>query len=176
MEFSEQYLNLLKEFEGYFTEPYLCPTGHCTIGYGTNLEAHRKFIPYADIRAGKLEGRALRDALKARGMKWGKEEATAAMVEELQGTHDALVKRCPAYNTLWEKGETVRAYCLLDMAYNMGVNSLLTFKNTLPKIQRGDYAAGAAGMRASKWFKQVGRRSRAICNMMETGKWPTSLK
>jgi len=176
MEFSEKYLNLLKEFEGFFANPYLCPTGHCTIGYGTNLEAHRKFIPFEDLRKSKMVGRSLCEALKKRGMVWDKEQATAAMVEELQGTHNALVQRCSAYNALLAKGEEVRAYALLDMAYNMGVQSLLTFKNTLPKIERGNYEAGAAGMRASKWFRQVGRRSRAVCHMMETGQYPASLK
>ena len=176
MDFDPKYIELLKEFEGFFTKPYLCPTGHCTIGYGTNLEAHRKFIPYEDLRNSKKEGAALCNALKERGMVWDKEKATEALLDELTGTHNALVKRCPAYTTLLEKGEKVRANALLDMAYNMGVNSLLTFKNTLPKIQAGSYAAGASGMRASKWFRQVGRRSRAVCYMMETGQYPTTLK
>lgn len=176
MQFDPQYIDLLKAFEGYYAEPYLCPAGKCTIGYGTNLEAHRKFIPYTDIRNGSLEGRALKNALINRGMRWGKEEATNAMLEELTGTHEALLKRCSAYRTLLDKGEAVRANALLDMGYNMGVGSLLTFKNTLPKIESGNYAAGAEGMRNSKWYKQVGRRSKAVCYMMETGKYPDWIK
>ena len=176
MQFSDKYLALLKEFEGFFANPYLCPTGHCTIGYGTNLEAHRKFIPYEDLRKSKMVGRPLCDALKKRGMVWTREQATEAMLDELRGTHNALMQRCSAYVALLNKGEEVRANALLDMAYNMGVASLLTFKNTLPKIEHGNYEAGAAGMRASKWFRQVGRRSRAVCSMMETGRYPESLK
>ncbi len=176
MEFSEKYLDLLKEFEGFYAAPYLCPTGHCTIGYGTNLEAHRKFIPYDSIRNSKMTGRALCNAWKQQGMTWTKDKATDAMVEELQGTHNELCKRCKAYTTLLEKNENVRAYALLDMAYNMGVASLLTFKRTLPKIEQGDYVGGAAGMRNSRWYRQVGRRSRAVCSMMETGQFPTSLR
>lgn len=175
MEFSQKYLDLLKEFEGFYSEPYLCPTGHCTIGYGTNLEAHRKFIPYDDIRITKMVGKPLCDALKRRGMKWSKEEAERAMVDELTGTHKALMQRCTAYTTLLNKGEEVRANALLDMAYNMGVNSLLTFKNTLPKIELGNYEAGANGMRQSKWYRQVGRRSKAVCKMMETGQYPATV-
>ena len=172
MSFTPQYLDLLRKFEGYFAEPYICPAGKCTIGYGTNLEAHRKFIPYPDIRDGNLTGKALKNMLINRGMRWDKSKADEAMIEELTETHEALLKKCSAYKTLLDKGEQCRADALLDMAYNMGVASLLTFKNTLPKIEAGNYAAGVEGMRNSRWYKQVGRRSKAVCHMMETGEYP----
>ena len=175
-EFSEEYLKLLREFEGYFAEPYLCPTGHCTIGYGTNLEAHRKFIPYNDIRENKHVGEKLRRELINRGMRWDRSKAESAMIEELNGTHEELIKRCDVYRTLREKGENVRADALLDMAYNMGIRTLLTFRNSLASVAAGKYKTAAANMRLSRWYRQVGRRGRAICSMMETGMYPKEIR
>ena len=174
--FTPAYINLLKQFEGYFAEPYLCPAGKCTIGYGTNLEAHRKFIPYEDVREGTQVGKALKNALIAHGMRWSKSEAEDAMLEELTETHEALLRKLPVYGELLKKGEQCRADALLDMAYNMGVATLLTFKNSLRYVADGDYGKAAANMRLSRWFKQVGRRGRAICNMMETGEYPRELR
>lgn len=169
--FSQNYLGLLKEFEGYFAEPYICPAGKCTIGYGTNLEAHRKFIPFEDIRKGNQKGTALKKALINRGMRWSKEESEAAMKEELEKTHTALMRDCKAYRVLREKGDIPRAEALLDMAYNMGVATLLTFKSTLPMIERGEYEKAADNLTTSRWYKQVGRRSKAICKIIKTGEY-----
>lgn len=178
MQFSDSYLALLREFEGFYPDPYLCPSGCCTIGYGTNLEVHRKFIPWEHIRLAGSKGKSLCNALKSLGMKWDKAAAEAAMLEELSETEAALRKQCVAYRTLLEKNEICRAECLLDMAYNMGVASLLGFYSTLPMIQRGEYSRAATNLKSSRWYKQVGRRSRAICQMIETGKYmkPSELK
>lgn len=179
MQFSEPYLALLREFEGFSTTPYLCTAGACTIGYGTNLEVHRKFIPYPEIAGNtRLKGAALRDALKKKGMEWDRQTAEAAMLDELQNTHRELVRRCKAYLLLREKPDIVRAECLLDMAYNMGAATLMTFTGTLPMIERGEYTRAAENLKSSKWYKQVGRRSRAICQMLKTGAYllPSQLK
>lgn len=184
-DFSPQYLQLLKTFEGFFSKPYACPTGHATIGYGTNLEALPRYIPYPDIRQQArdgLRGTALVSALKQRGMVWTKEDATRAMLEELEAVDADLMNRCSAYATLRAKRETVRAEALLDMAYNMGVgrartatskgSGLLGFFTFLPRMERGEYAAAAEGLKSSLWYRQVGRRSRAVCQMIQTGAYP----
>lgn len=171
MTFHEPYLALLREFEGFFAKPYLCPAGVCTIGYGTNLEAHRRFIPYEDLRSSKVKGKALRDALLARGMVWSRDQAEEAMKWELVNTDAQLKKCCPAYNILLNKGEAVRADCVLDMGYNMGVSTLMTFRKSLPMLEKGEYAKAADNFALSKWYRQVGRRSRAICKMIRTGNY-----
>jgi len=188
---SEQYLALLREFEGFYSVPYLCPAGRVTIGYGTNLEAHPKHIPYPSIRVqveqGRLSGARLLAAIRqAGGMTWNRDRAEAAMREEMGLVHDDLERRCPAYVALRRCGETVRAEALLDMGYNMGVGraptkevrgcGLLSFTGTLPLIERGLYEEAAERMACSLWFKQVGRRARAVCYMMQTGRYPERLR
>lgn len=190
--YSRKYQALLREFEGFYPDPYVCPAGKCTIGYGTNLEALPQHIPHHDVRlqvkSGLLGGHALVRLLKARGMRWSPEQANAAMCAELDQTHAALMRRCPCYVALRERGESVRAEALLDMAYNMGVgrapdkargvkgSGLLGFYATLPLIERGDYAAAVANLQKSAWYRQVGRRARTVCRAIRDGAWPDSLR
>lgn len=66
----------------------------------------------------------------------------------------------------------VRYAVLLDMTFNLGIKGLLGFKNTLRAIQEQRWADARAGMLASLWAKQVGRRAHRLANMMLTGYWP----
>ncbi|MDD2966752.1 MAG: hypothetical protein PHN64_04575 [Desulfovibrionaceae bacterium] len=180
---SRQFLAQIQKFEGFYAQPYLCPAGKVTIGYGTNLEAHPENIPYNDLRKAVenkiLYGNALLLALKKRGMQWTKQQAESNMLVEVLTTREDLEKRCPAYISLVARDEMVRAEALLDMAYNMGVGTaprgtekgrgLLGFFTFLPRMERGEYEAAAAGLKRSSWYKQVGRRSRTICEQIRTG-------
>ena len=168
---SEEYLNILKEFEGFYAKPYLCPAGKCTIGYGTNLEAHRQFIPYENIRNSKLTGEALRRELINLSMHWTQTDAENAMYEELIPAIKQLADKCHTFCKLIVLGEYTRAECLVDMAYNMGVAGLLSFKNTLQLIHEGNYSNAASAMENSKWYKQVGRRSRTVVYTMRNNLW-----
>jgi lysozyme len=64
--------------------------------------------------------------------------------------------------------DAVRQRVIINMAFNLG-GKLLTFANTLAMVQRGDYAAAADGMLASKWATQVGARAYRLATMMRTG-------
>lgn len=66
----------------------------------------------------------------------------------------------------------VRRAVLIDMAYNLGINGLLSFKRTLAHIEKGDYEAAAIEMLDSRWADQVGQRADRLSEMMLTGEWP----
>ncbi|RQR81458.1 MULTISPECIES: glycoside hydrolase family protein [unclassified Burkholderia] len=68
----------------------------------------------------------------------------------------------------WRQLDAVRQRVIVNMAFNMG-GGLLTFVNTLAAMRRGDYAAAADGMLASKWANQVGARAQRLAAMMRTG-------
>jgi lysozyme len=72
----------------------------------------------------------------------------------------------------WRQMDEVRMRVLANMAFNMGIAGLLTFKNTLAAMQRGSYAVAAAGMKASSWYGQVGARAARLCAAMENGVMP----
>ena len=69
------------------------------------------------------------------------------------------------------KLDEARQGVLINMAFNLGVDGLLKFKNTLGFVQAGQYGEAAANMLASLWAKQVGPRAHRLATQMETGKW-----
>mgnify|MGYP001023309749 CR=1 FL=1 len=91
-----------------------------------------------------------------------KDEAYLMLDNDIQRTSDSLDKNLPWWKTLDE----VRQRVILNMAYNLGINSLLGFKNTLAAIQAGRYNDAADGMLASKWATQVGARATRLADMM----------
>ncbi len=72
----------------------------------------------------------------------------------------------------WLSLDDVRQRIVSNMAFNMGVSGLLTFKNTLSAMRRGCYSVAAAGMKNSKWAVQVGDRAKRLYRGMESGTLP----
>ena len=71
----------------------------------------------------------------------------------------------PIYNQL----DSIRQTVLVDMVFNMGLESLLQFVNMLSAIKRRDYEAAAINMLSSKWAHQVGSRAIELAQIMRTG-------
>lgn len=69
----------------------------------------------------------------------------------------------------WRQLSESRQRVLANMCFNLGINGLLGFKNTLAKVHAGDWAGAAAGMRSSLWAKQVSARAERLATMMEEG-------
>ena len=69
----------------------------------------------------------------------------------------------------WAKLDPIRQRVLVEMAFNMGVNGLLEFKNTLEFVRLGNYPAAADGMLKSRWATQVGERATRLARMMSEG-------
>lgn len=74
-----------------------------------------------------------------------------------------------------EKLDEVRQRVLVDMAFNLGIAGLLSFKKTLATIKAGNYEKASAMMLDSKWAMQVGQRADRLSVMMRTGKDPREL-
>lgn len=49
---------------------------------------------------------------------------------------------------------------LVDLCYNMGITTLLTFKNTLSKMYARDYKGMAQGIENSLYYRQTGQRAK----------------
>lgn len=170
----EKFFAQLKRHEGLYLVPYVCPAGKCTIGYGTNLEAFPQYFGeypdiYAAFKQGSLHGKALCDALRKAGMRWTREAAYNAMYEEAINVERALNKSCPAFNLLQERGDQVRCFVLINMAFNMGIAGLLKFKNMLAAIEACNYPLAAAEMSTSLWARQVKGRAVELAEQMRTG-------
>lgn len=72
----------------------------------------------------------------------------------------------------WTQGlDPVRQAVLVNMTFNMGIGGLAGFKETLAKIQAGDYSGAAQAMLQSAWAAQVGPRAQRLAIQMESGTW-----
>ncbi|HGA5240295.1 TPA: glycoside hydrolase family protein [Salmonella enterica subsp. houtenae serovar Rough:z4,z23:-] len=58
---------------------------------------------------------------------------------------------------------------LISMAYQMGVQGLAGFKNTLAMVSSGNFSGAASGMLSSKWAKQTPNRANRHAEVMRTG-------
>jgi lysozyme len=72
----------------------------------------------------------------------------------------------------WSKDlDEVRYAILVDMAFNMGIKSLLKFKKTLKSVQEKRFQEAAIEMLQSTWAKQVGKRADKLAKAMDDGEW-----
>ena len=69
----------------------------------------------------------------------------------------------------WRDMSEARQQVIANMCFNMGINGLLGFKNTLEAMQEGRYDAAANGMLASLWARQTGDRAQRLAEAMRNG-------
>ncbi len=69
----------------------------------------------------------------------------------------------------WETLNSTRRAVLLSMSFQMGVDGLLGFKNTLKAVKKGDWKKAANGMRSSRWARQTPGRAERMSKAMESG-------
>ncbi len=93
-------------------------------------------------------------------------EAYIMLINDIMNCEKQLQAKIPdIYNGLDE----VRKSVLLNMCFNLGINGLLGFKNTLAFVKAGDWERAANNMLVSKWAKQVGRRAIELSELMRKG-------
>lgn len=78
-------------------------------------------------------------------------------------------KDLDAFLPWWRKLDDARQNVMIDMCFNMGIEGLLTFKNTLLSIKNGDYESAANRMGMSLWATQVKSRATFLIGAMRTG-------
>lgn len=149
----------LKLHEGCSLTPYKCPAGKLTIGIGRNTEDN----PFT-----AEELRVVGD--------W-KHGITREAAHYLCRND---IERCIAdlkKNLKWFDGlDKERKYALIDLCFNMGIRTLLTFKKTLASIACGNYRTAAEQLLQSKYASQVGKRAQRIAKLIETGRWERWVK
>lgn len=89
---------------------------------------------------------------------------------DAQLDHDIRTKAYPLYQSLpWlvEHPEPVQR-ALLNMAFNVGVHKLLTFKETLELIRLKQYAVAADHILRLPYASQVGSRASRIADLLRS--------
>jgi len=127
---------------------------------GVVLHEYKDHLGYSTIGIGRLI-----DKRKGGGISL--DEARFLLNNDIARVSNEVRKALP-----WsEKLSYARFGVLLNMAFQMGIQGLLGFKNTLAMIERGDYQAAAKGMLNSKWATQTPARCKRLSVQMETGEW-----
>jgi len=134
----------LVRHEGYVTEIYLCSEGYATFGIGHMVtEEDMEYTwpvgtPVTDERILQCFHDDCNDAI---------DDAQALILNFASHPND--VQRV-----------------LVNMAFNLGRNRLGQFKNMITAVNEGNYAKAADEMVDSRWYNQVGRRSKELVEIM----------
>ena len=150
MNYFEKAVELVKEAEGFKPSEYICLAGKRTQGYGRNLEVH----PLSETELNQLDSKGMVDMITA--ARWAKEELLGL---ELRLIEEPSFKEC----------NDIRKAVLLDMAFNMGFDGLMKFKMMHKALINRDWLQAGLEMKDSKWYTQVGNRSKRNYTLMVKG-------
>jgi GH24 family phage-related lysozyme (muramidase) len=127
---------------------YLCPTGHWTIGWGHNLEAHPD--PKYPAQAGTT---------------CTKEQADTWLVDDARLAESGMLRRWPWMSTL-----PLGVYeACINLCFNMGVGTFSAFVNTLRALQAHDFETAAYELEHSAWYLQTGNRAKRVVAQVRRG-------
>lgn len=132
----------LRGDEGVIPHAYQDHLGYWTIGVGRLID--------------KRKGGGLRD-----------DEISYLLNNDIDDRIEALTRRLPWFQDL----DDARKGVLLNMSFQMGVDGLLGFKNTLELIRQRKYENAAHAMLQSLWAKQTPERAKRMSEQMRTGLW-----
>ena len=140
----------LRESEGIRPQMYLCPAGKRTVGVGFNLErddardlCDRLGIDYDAVLAGApLSPSKIEDLL----------DVTARQ----------SITQAAGLDCRWTALPVAVQAILADLVFNMGPGKVREFRRFLAAVRECDWEAAAHHLADSKWYHQVGDRSRRI--------------
>jgi len=147
----------LERDEGLKLKAYKDTVGKWTIGVGRNLDD-------VGLRLHEMEKLNISlDSVKLKGITG--EQAMYLLDSDIDGVMVDLDMHLPWWRTLDE----VRQRVLCNMCFNLGINGLMGFKNTLKLISTKRYREAADNMLLSKWAGQVGKRANRLADLMRLG-------
>jgi lysozyme len=127
---------------------------------GEVLHVYKDSLGFDTIGVGILV-----DARKGGGLL--PEESAFILNNRIRIVREKLRRRWPWTMQLSEP----RIAVLIGMAFQLGIDGLAQFANTLGSIEAGFYDKAAAGMLRSLWAKQTPARAERMAKQMATGEW-----
>ena len=136
----KELIEQLKRHEGVKTHVYLCPAGFETIGVGRNIS----------------------------------ESGLGLTEDEIEYLLNNDIKRCSqelSDNFKWYlELNRARQYAMINLCFNLGLPTLLKFKNALKSMEAGLFDEAADHFLDSRWARQVGDRATEVTSIIRTGK------
>jgi len=152
---------LLRKHEGNKLNVYLDTENKLTIGIGRCLSTKGLSKSESDyLNLGTYDKNEIIQKLKVGGIT--QTESEYLLSNDIDEFIAKLYNRIPFTKSLPETTKIV----LIDMCFNMGIDGLLKFKNTLDLIQQGKYILASREMLNSKWKNQVGQRAFDLADIL----------
>jgi lysozyme len=152
----------LSRDEGDRFKVYIDTEGHPSVGTGRNLDA-RKGGLLGISPSETLTLRITRASVIKNGI------TNAQRIVLLNNDVNDCLRDLDRALPWWRSMDGVRQRVLVNMCFNMGIGTLLGFKNTLRFMETKQWAAAAHGMMVSKWARQVGDRAERLSTLMIQG-------
>ncbi len=150
--------------EGLRLEVYKCPAGYWTVGVGRNLEGKQLTDEEQEhiLGASGLSPEQVIAILRECGI--SKDDALFLLANDIEDAVKDL-----SHFEWYENLDPIRKKVVIDMRYNLGPTRFRGFRKMIAALARGDYKAAAAEMVDSRWYHEVGNRSKRLVRMMESG-------
>lgn len=92
-------------------------------------------------------------------------EAYFMLQNDIKKVINQLYAKLPFFKDLTDG----RQNALANMAFNLGIDKLMEFKNTLSLIEQKRYTEASTAVLDSKWATQVGERAKRISEKIRLG-------
>ena len=150
--------------EGVRLKAYSCTAGKRTIGIGRNYQD----VPFTTAETLELFGATSISFLQAdkilttRGITM--EQASMLLRNDI----NKCILQLQKYS-FWGavKNDDPKARAIINLCFNMGITTLLTFKNTLAYIEKQDWKNAAKNLTMSKWYHQVKSRGPRVVKLID---------
>lgn len=153
----QQYMNFIEPHEGKRNKVYNDTMGHPTVGIGFNLD-----------RPDALE------ILKSYGVCYdGIRKGTVVLSEEViynifQDDVEKVVNQVRDLVSSFDEQPKDMKLVLVDMCFNLGKGGLSKFRNFLAAVKERNYSKAVAEMIDSRWYSQVGDRSKKLVRIVRS--------
>jgi len=127
----------LLEWEGYKPFIYKCTQDVWTVGVGRVVE-------------------------EGKGPGLSRDEAMYLLRNDIERVTGELESKFPWFSDLSQDRKTA----IVSMAFQLGMNGLLKFKNALKSMEEGDFEAAAANFLDSLWAKQTPNRASQVAALI----------
>ncbi|MEN5015822.1 lysozyme [Erwinia sp. Eh17-17] len=144
-------VEILNFEEGYREVPYLDSRGYPTVAGGIKIGPKGAALSNYIFRVPEPVG--------------------IAWMTMLLESKRAEMRAHPAIAAALLQCNAARADILGSMAYQLGVEGLARFNQTLALIANGDFSSAAEAMLNSLWAKQTPARARRHAQVMRSGTW-----
>lgn len=144
-----QIIAILNFEEGFKSTPYIDTEGYPTVGTGFKIGPKGAPLSNYTFMLPK--------------------EVSDVWLQSLVDTTVAKMNGTPSILAALKQCNAPRRDVLVSMAYQMGVNGLAAFKNTLAMVEAGNFTGASSGMLASLWAKQTPKRAARHAEVMRTG-------